>query len=245
MSKKITGRFDSVKTAFKSLFEAIFRPKNGGTIAEHAYWEKKVPEIDWRAKSVMPEPGYSFDASNGSLALQEDYKATSVYTKTYTSFSGVDAVTQINGNIRGEIHSIHYNVDGEMKGEAEIVSVQFENNSIIPHGGFGVTVFANEYGAVSYQAFRLGALKEYETGYDVDSMIAQERSVYEFELLTPHQPVPDAVTEMPDEVFKDMVKKVYERCEVRDCLPPEDKAADLKPHMSNRMYFYYLYKNFC
>lgn len=244
MSKNTTGRLDSIKTAFKSFLEAISRPENGDTVAERAYWEKKVPEIDWTAKSVLPTPGYSFDASNDSYALREDYRTTSSYTKTYTTFSGMDAVTQINGNLRGEIQGIHYNVDGEMKGEAEIVSVQFDNHAILPHGGLGLTVFANEYGKTAYQAFKLGKLKEYETGYDIDSIEAKECSVYEFELLAPHQPIPDAVTEMPDSVFKDMVKKVYERCQEKTYLP-EKNIENLKPHMSNRMYFYYLYKNFC
>ncbi len=244
MSKKTTGRLDSIKTAFKSLFEAVVRPKKGNTIAERAYWEEKVPEIDWGAKSVFPTPGYSFDASNTPLALKDNYEAESYYTKTYTSFCGVDAVTQINGDIRGEIHDVHYKVNGDMAGEMEVVSVQFEKSTILPQNGLGVTVFANEYGKTAYQVFKLGGLKEYETGYDVDNVQSRERCVYDFVLLTPHQPIPAAVVEMPDDVFVDMVKKVYEHCQEKSYLP-EKNIEDLKPHLSNRMYFYYLYKHFC
>ena len=244
MSKNTTGRLDSIKTAFKSFLEAISRPENGDTVAERAYWEKKVPEIDWKAKSVLPTPGYSFDATNSSLALQEDLKTKSNYTNTYTTFCGTDAVTQINGNLIGEIQGVHYKVDGEMIGEMEIVTAQFDHHNIIPPDALGITVFVNEYGHASYQAFQLGKLKEYETGYDIDELNAQERSVYEFKLLVPHQTIPDAVTEMPNSVFTDMTKKVYERCKVRQFLP-EKVEDELKSHLSNRMYYYYLYKNFC
>ena len=244
MSKNATGRLDSIKTALKSIFEAVSRPENGDTVAERAYWEKKVPEINWRAKSALPTPGYVFDTSNTPLALQSDYKTATNYTKTYTSFCGMDAVTQINGQIRGELQSVRYKVKGDMTGEIEVVSALFEENAILPQGGFGVTVFANEYGKTSYQAFKLGGLKEYETGYDVDNIETHERSVYEFELLAPHQLIPNVVAEMPDDVFIDMVKKVYERCQEKSYLP-EKNIEDLKPHMSNRMYFYYLYKHFC
>lgn len=243
---KGTDYWTKLKNKMKSIFCGKKKPEDGWLELKEGQqkveWKIKVPEIDWDAKPAPITPALNVDTT--PCPLQED-APVSVYHKTYTTFSGCDTVVAFNGKVMGELHSFKYDVDGDLKGDITLKTVLFERSTIMPNNTLAVVTCLNEYGNHAYQVFKLNKLKKYEQEISMDSMMPCEKHVYIGEVLETMKPMPEAVVEMPKHIFEDMVAKVFAKCKVKQYLP--DITADEVPvaHLTNRMYFYYLYKNFC
>ena len=231
---KLLGNFlQRLRDVAKSLIKKIH-------VSEIDRWKARVPGIDWGAK---PTPITSdLNVDNAPLPLSNEKHCASEYTKTYTTFSGCDTVVSFNGKVMGALQSFEYEVDGQMKGEAKLTCTQFEKNCLQADDTLAVVTMANEYGRAAFQVFRLNKLKRYYTGATMDNICSNEQAIYDCEILIPQSPVPEAVRLMPEETFNDMVKNVYAKCTKKNYLPGTQKIVG---NIANRMYFYYLYKNFC
>ncbi len=233
ISKLLDKFLQRLRDAAKSLIKKIH-------VSEIDRWKARVPGIDWDAK---PTPITSdLNVDNTPLPLFNEKHCTSEYTKTYTTFSGKDTIVSFNGKIMGDLQSFEYEVDGEMKGEVKLTCSQFEKHCLQADDTLAVVTMVNEYGSGAFQVFRLNKLKKYYTWASMDAILSNEQAIYDCELLIPQSPIPDTVRLMPEETFNDMVKKVYAGCAQKNYLPDTQKIAG---HIANRMYFYYLYKNFC
>lgn len=173
------------------------------------------PAVSMRPLRLIPSQvetqEFSFDTSmsNGSISL-DDIRAAAAplaqplreaqesFTRTYTSFSGSDAVISFNDEIYGEVESLSYKrisneiahaiaehsnyYDRHMVVERPVVVVitntVFDREMIIPEGANCTITFANEYGqSATYSIMDLKFISEI-SGVNVDSVILQKTRIF-------------------------------------------------------------------
>ena len=238
-----------IGNSFACLKEAIVRPKAPEVgFSYRSYMAEKIPEIDWFTENKWEDfEGVNVDTR--AYALQENFRideakmywghsaagsaqektdAATIYSKTYTSFSGCDMVAVVNGEVFGELQTIRKNVNGDLKGYIDIVAIKFDRSIILPEQTLIVSTYLNEYGQSAYEVLVLDKLLQYKSEDGVDLVSSSEAFRYTGKILQPLTPTPMELRKMSNEDFKAMVGRVHKDCpeELRTALPAEPKTVN-------------------
>jgi len=250
-SLKLAGRelVKGISSSLKCLKEVFVRPKRWqDCFSKRVYMSQKCPEIDWFAKndwedfdeklSFNTEPYPLQVEKPADTEMEKDPRdAKSVYHKTYTTFTGCDAVCLFNGEAYGELQEYRVNVNGEFEGNIDLAVTRFTNDRIPPEDTLMVISYADEYGNAAYEIIHLNKLVQFKTSMSIDNTLSTTYMRFHGKQIQPRKELPYSVRCMSQEDFEAMVKRVREKCPHKEWIKFDEKLLN---HLANRTYIWVL-----